>query len=90
MARRDVLIADAGDREAAPDVVILITDGRPTLEVDQYATEVYKLKQVRNRDQLIYLSRPLDFKRRVLYNIELLFRFRVESASDISRFIYTF
>ena len=50
MARTEVLTREAGDRESVPDVVILITDGRPNIEYRRYDDEVLKLKQVRNRN----------------------------------------
>ena len=46
LTRTKVLIESAGDRKFAPDVVMLITDGKPTLDINGYYDEVLKLKQV--------------------------------------------
>ena len=44
LMRREIFSRDNGDRPDVPNVAILITDGIPTLEVDQLPAEVRRIK----------------------------------------------
>jgi len=46
VARTEIFNTASGDREAVPDVVVLITDGNPTREVEILGDEVQRIKDL--------------------------------------------
>jgi len=46
LARTEIFNAANGDRSGVPNVLVLITDGNPTREVDQLDEEVRRIKRL--------------------------------------------